>query len=357
LPRYRELVADGERRLAAASPDELCQLVDDIMTHAGGHFWDTTFSGGWGWKCEALVGKFFAKHLAGCVEGTHQTLLSCLRAPRPGDAHAVQTLDWHRPTFGELAIDGPEADPARHAKGRADRERTEAACRAALAGTPRRLARFDQLLAFAQRYTAIHDEMLDSLTIGWPLLRRALLRLGERARERGVIARADDVFFLECSELAATTSLAKAVTARRRAWEQSRRLAAPLSIGTPLYVPYYGGDLSKRAVPPGAVAGMPASPGRAAGPARVVRCAEDFARVRPGDVLVAPVTTPAFTPLFGRAAAVVTDGGSLTAHASLVAREYGIPAVVATGDMTRRVRDGQVLTVDGTAGWVEVPGA
>ena len=65
-------------------------------------------------------------------------------------------------------------------------------------------------------------------------------------------------------------------------------------------------------------------------------------------------TTPAWTPLFARAAAVVTDGGSLAAHASLVAREYGIPAVVATTDATQRIRDGQRVTVDGGAGLLEV---
>jgi rifampicin phosphotransferase len=87
---------------------------------------------------------------------------------------------------------------------------------------------------------------------------------------------------------------------------------------------------------------------------RVIRGPEDFERFQPGEVLVAQVTAPAWTPLFGRAAAVVTDGGSLAAHASLVAREYGIAAVVATGDATARLRDGQRVTVDGSAGVVTV---
>lgn len=77
-------------------------------------------------------------------------------------------------------------------------------------------------------------------------------------------------------------------------------------------------------------------------------------RLAPGEILVTSATTPAWTPLFARAAAVVTDGGSLAAHVSLVAREYGIPAVVALGDATRRILDGQRITVDGSAGVVEV---
>ena len=76
--------------------------------------------------------------------------------------------------------------------------------------------------------------------------------------------------------------------------------------------------------------------------------------MRAGDVLVAPATTPAWTPLFAQAAAVVTDVGSVIAHASLVAREYGIPAVVGTANATSRLREGQVVTVDGTTGVVEV---
>lgn len=83
----------------------------------------------------------------------------------------------------------------------------------------------------------------------------------------------------------------------------------------------------------------------------------DFDGFQPGEVLVTRATAPAWTPLFARAVAVVTDGGTLAAHASLVAREYGIPAVVATGDATARLRDGQLVTVDGGAGTVHAPNA
>jgi pyruvate,water dikinase len=95
-----------------------------------------------------------------------------------------------------------------------------------------------------------------------------------------------------------------------------------------------------------------ASPGRAVGPVRVVRSPDDFARLLPGDVLVAPATTPAWTPLLARAAAVVTDNGSVLAHASVIARELGIPAVVGAVDATARLSDGQRVVVDGAAGTV-----
>ena len=79
---------------------------------------------------------------------------------------------------------------------------------------------------------------------------------------------------------------------------------------------------------------------------------EDFSRMKPGDVLVAVTTTPAWTPLFTMASAVVTDIGGPLSHSSIVAREYGIPAVLATGNGTRRIQDGQTVTVDGSAGTV-----
>ena len=101
------------------------------------------------------------------------------------------------------------------------------------------------------------------------------------------------------------------------------------------------------------VAGAAASPGRATGLVRVIRDPANATALQPGDVLVAPLTAPAWTPLFAIAAAVVTDIGSPMAHASIIAREYGIPAVVGCGDATLRLKDGQRVTVNGTAGVVE----
>jgi phosphoenolpyruvate synthase/pyruvate phosphate dikinase len=98
--------------------------------------------------------------------------------------------------------------------------------------------------------------------------------------------------------------------------------------------------------------GVAASPGRVTAPARVLHGPEDFAQMKAGDVLVAAITTPAWTPLFARAAAVVTDIGGPLSHGSIVAREYGIPAVLGTGTATNRIRSGQIVTVDGSAGLV-----
>lgn len=88
------------------------------------------------------------------------------------------------------------------------------------------------------------------------------------------------------------------------------------------------------------------------GTARVLDDPDAFGTFEPGDILVAPITTPAFTPLFALASGVVTDIGGILSHSSIVAREYGIPAVLGTGTATRRIRSGDTITVDGDHGRV-----
>jgi rifampicin phosphotransferase len=273
----------------------------------------------------------------------------------------VQSVDWYHPTLGELGIEGEQLDGrARWREVVAEREAAEEACRTILADLPELLSQFDALLEVAQRYAVLRERQARDFTLGWPLLRHCALRLGEDLATRGVIDAAEDVFFLARAELDGRADSSDAVADRRQRWQRQRRLAAPLDLGTPpkqLRSLMHGATETARTrpVPSDAIlVGEPASPGRATGPARIVRSPEDFGRFEVGEVLVARLTAPAWTPLFGRAAAVVTDGGTLAAHASLVAREYGIPAVVGTGDATHHLRDGQVVTVDGSAGVVEM---
>jgi len=100
------------------------------------------------------------------------------------------------------------------------------------------------------------------------------------------------------------------------------------------------------------LSGVPGCPGQATGRARVVLHPSDPAGLEPGDVLVAPITDPSWTPLFAAAAAVVVDVGAQVSHAVIVSRELGIPCVVSATGATERITDGMVLEVDGTAGVV-----
>jgi pyruvate,water dikinase len=123
-------------------------------------------------------------------------------------------------------------------------------------------------------------------------------------------------------------------------------------IGDPLEHAVEQARAGRQTVPADAIVGQPASAGRASGPVRLITDPDQFDSFQPGEILLARATAPAWTPLFARAAAVVTDGGAITAHASIVAREYGIPAVVGTGDATHRLVTGQWVTVDGSTGIV-----
>jgi pyruvate,water dikinase len=98
--------------------------------------------------------------------------------------------------------------------------------------------------------------------------------------------------------------------------------------------------------------GFAVSPGRVTAPAVVIHSAADFGKMEPGAILVCATTTPAWTPLFAQARGLVTDIGGIMAHGSIVAREYGIPAVMGTGNGTQRIQTGQMITVDGDAGTV-----
>jgi pyruvate,water dikinase len=106
----------------------------------------------------------------------------------------------------------------------------------------------------------------------------------------------------------------------------------------------------------GRLTGAAASPGVVEGPARVVVDVQDIGAVRDGDVLVCPITSPAWAPIFSSVRAVVTDIGGVMSHAAIVCREYGLPAVVGTGRATAEIHTGQTIRVDGTAGVVTIVG-
>lgn len=104
----------------------------------------------------------------------------------------------------------------------------------------------------------------------------------------------------------------------------------------------------------GVLSGMAASPGVVEGKARVIRSADQLSEILPGEILVAPVTAPSWAPVFGKIAATVTDIGGMMSHASIVCREYGLPAVTGTGTASSTIKTGQLLRVDGNAGTVTV---
>jgi pyruvate,water dikinase len=383
--RYERAVAAGWARVEAAPPDELVGLIDALADLAGDQVFYLFAVGGGAWKTEAALAKLYRRHLAPRIGGNHQDLLQGLGEPAAVRDHLVLGLDWQQPTLGELGLRAEEApDAERRAEAVRRREEAGARARIALAARPRLAARFEALLARAQHFGRVREEQAARLTLAWPLLRRAVHRLGERLVEAGALDAAGDTYFLTQVEVLdalaapparrasaaapaddvlaapdAKQALAARAADRRALWESQRRLAPPVAVGNASAIQrrILGGfEAALGAAPAGAAAevrGLPASPGRATGRVRIIRGAAQFGELRAGEVLVAPATNPGWTPLFARAAAVVTDTGSVMAHASLVAREYAIPAVVGTGNATRRLRDGQLVTVDGNAGTVD----
>jgi phosphohistidine swiveling domain-containing protein len=338
---------------------ELPALIDELASVAGEHFLSIAALAGAAYKTEINLAAFYRRHLMEALGGSHLPLLAGFDMPAEPDRHAVASLDWwHAP-----APAGTSAVADQHARVVETRQAAEAAAFEVLGPTPRRLRSFRRLLAESQYLIPIRDEQVRELTIAWPVMRRAVMRIGEALVARGAVATPDDVFFLTRDEALDLLAGGRSgtmvdVAARRSERDEQARLVAPLFVGRlgrlrrrmlDDYRRYFGGSRSDRAL----VSGWPASPGRATGPVRVIRGPHQFDELLPGEILVAPLTAPAWTPLFATAAAVVTDVGSAAAHASIIAREYGIPAVVGCGDATARLRTGMRVTVDGTTGNVE----
>ena len=231
-----------------------------------------------------------------------------------------------------------------------------------------RLKLFRRFVSSAQKYAPLREDGLADVGLSYPTLRQMLREVGGRFVEAGMIAQPDDIFWLEGEEVEraaemldrgeALMDLSESVPQRRAAWRAAGSVAPPLALPV---IKVFGVDLaemkSKRSKgKDGIIKGIAASPGIVTAPARVLHSPQDFDEMQVGDVLVAAITTPAWTPLFARAAAIVTDIGGPLSHGSIVAREYGIPAVLGTGEATKRIRSGELITVDGGSGLVTLAG-
>lgn len=189
------------------------------------------------------------------------------------------------------------------------------------------------------------------------IARKALLEVGEEFAEAGTIARADDLVFLRLDEL---ESLArnelrnwKALIAERRAHyeRELRRKQVPRLLVSDGRAFYEG--LGSETDTDNIITGSPVSPGVAEGFVHIILDPRG-AQLAPGEILVCPGTDPAWTPLFMAASGLITEVGGMMTHGSVVAREYGIPAVVGVHQATTRLKDGQRIRIDGTVGQIVV---
>lgn len=293
--------------------------------------------------------------------------------------HAVYDLDFEKsvpaddPTplleilkyFLALQVRNPYERQSAAAKAR---DHAMQSLMARLKGT--RLRLFKWLLARAQRYAPLREDALADVGLGWPVLRRMLREAGRRLVDAGALAAPEDIFWLNADEAEAAARALDAkqtapdyrhvVVSRCELSERERAVTPPMALPIKGGARFLGIDFS-RMMPARTdqmagdiIKGQAGSPGCVTGVARVIHGPGEFSQMRPGDILVAKITTPAWTPLFALAAGVVTDVGGPLSHSSIVAREYHVPAVMGTGVATARIQSGQRITVDGDRGVVKI---
>jgi rifampicin phosphotransferase len=306
-----------------------------------------------------------ADEIPGVEPAAWREFAARFRAHLAAHGHTVYNLDFSAPVpaddpaplLGTLRfyLGGGGADPAQR-QAAAARRREEATARVRARLDPVRRAVFSDLLRRAQAGAPLREDALADVGLAWPQLRRMLRELGRRLVATGVIERPEDVFWLHRAELLAPPHpMADVVAERRAVWRGQRHVTPPqvLPQGS------WWERAFRRWLPAtsveqtgGTIRGIAASAGQVTATARVLAGPGDFGRLQPGEVLVASITTPAWTSLFAMAAAVVTDIGGPLSHSSIVAREYGIPAVLGTNVATRSIPDGARVRVDGDAGTV-----
>ena len=281
---------------------------------------------------------------------------------------AVAEIDLGMPRWSEqpehllgaianyLRLTDPELAPDRlFARGAAEAEQAIAELtRRARELSPLRGRLVGLALRRTRQLVGLRESPKFLLVLSLGALRHQLGLVGAAATSAGAIETADDIFWLDLREARRALngeSFADVVSERRAAYEQElRRRHIPrvlLSDGTEPEA------VSRPAAAAGGLSGSPASAGTVTGTARVVLDPVG-AHLEPGEILVAPSTDPGWTPLFLTAGGLVMEMGGSNSHGAVVAREYGIPAVVGVPDATSIIRTGQTITVDGASGLVSL---
>ncbi|MCL5281431.1 MAG: PEP-utilizing enzyme [Planctomycetes bacterium] len=247
-------------------------------------------------------------------------------------------------------------DPLEKQRQLADqRQRLTEQCRHKLRNPIKRCI-FNWSLRQAQKWAYLRENSKSEASRLFAGFRRILLELGERLRQLGILAQREDIFFLEVAEVEpvvkgrAHFDVRHRIAQRRAEYQWNKAQTPP-----PVVVGRY--DPQKYAAPQidanvKVLQGIAVSAGVATGRARVIMRPGDGQHVEPGEILVAPITNPAWTPYLLPAAGVVMDMGGVLSHSAIIAREYGLPAVVNVGPASRIIQTGQTICVDGNRGTV-----
>ena len=268
---------------------------------------------------------------------------------------------------GYISLDDDDDPEVRFRQAVQRREELLAQARERLADEPEKLGRFNELYEMARHYLNItedHNFYIDQ--VGNGVMRLPILEIGRRLAQRGSVAEEHDVFYLYRSELGEGIYGANhqaAVAERKADIEKWSKVVPQPIIGEPPPPhddPLEGAFQKMFGVPPepsrdpSVIIGIGASAGTVQARAKVVRNLSEASKLEAGDVMVCEMTMPPWTPLFSTASAVVADTGGVLSHCAIVSREYQMPCVVSTVVGTAVIKDGMMLTVDGSRGIVRI---
>ena len=249
-------------------------------------------------------------------------------------------------------------DPVQNfAKAAKQRRQMEQQCRKQLSNPIKRMI-FIHLLARVQNGSVFRENIKSEVIKLLTATRKLLLELGKRLSYEGILKKDDDIFFLKIKEIAPVVQGnadfdIHPVIADRRAYYNKNSSVTPPDVVIGKFDPdsYIPDAIDEDTQ---TLNGLGVSPGIATGRARVILRANTEEQLLAGEILVAPFTDPGWTPYFVPAVAIVMDEGGVISHGSIVAREYGIPAVVNVGSGTKIIKTGQTIQVDGNSGIVKI---
>jgi len=263
-------------------------------------------------------------------------------------------LDWLRSSLRSIGTLNPLARQRQLA---IDREALTGQCLRRLRNPVKRRL-FVWSLKRVQRLAVERENWKNEIVRQLAALRRVLLVLGSRFQREGLVSHADDIFFLDLSEIETLAQghinldVGQRIAERRVEYERNRAFTPPPVVVGRFDPNTYVGPQVEADVRE--LKGIAVSPGVVSGKARVILRTDEHQHVEAGEILVAPFTDPAWTPYFLPAAGVVMDQGGVLSHGAIIAREYGIPAVVNVGPATKIIRTGQQIRVDGDRGIVTI---
>jgi len=217
---------------------------------------------------------------------------------------------------------------------------------------------FKYFLKHAQQAGVFRENWKNQIVRCIAIVRKILLNLGKKLQEKTVFDNHEDIFFLKFEEIElvirnkAEFDIKKTIASRRGEYEKNKLVTPPKVVIGKFNPDNYTPDAIDTDAEQ--LTGLAVSSGMITGKARVILKADTNEQVLPGEILVAPFTDPGWTPYFISAAAIVMDMGGMLSHGSIIAREYGIPAVVNVGSATKIIKTGQTIQVDANRGVVKI---